>query len=105
MAGSTARLARPVGVSEATRPAEPANGMACSPARWSRPVSAPEATSPARVANAAAAATAALRSRHPQPQRGGDDLEPRGRRPDRLAVDLERKRLRGADHDGGRPQE
>ena len=46
-----------------------------------------------------------LRGRHPQPQRRRHDLEPRGSRPDRLAVDLERQRLGCVYRQGRRPQE
>src|SRR5262249_19742589 len=82
----------------------PASGIAWSPAHWSRCVVAPVATSAANAAKAAAAANAALRSGHPEPQRRGNHLEARRRRPDRLAVDLERQRLVRADPHGGGAQ-
>src|SRR5690349_756648 len=72
--------------------------MRWSHAHWSRPFSVPVATNAASAANAAdSASNTLLLARDMDPDCGGDDLEPRRRRPDRFAVDLDRQRVGGVD--------
>src|SRR5262245_1624585 len=77
----------------------PASGIRWSQAHWSKPFSDPAATSPASAANAAASSAdnGRLLARDTDAQCRRHDLEPRRRRPDRLAVDLDRQRLAGVD--------